>query len=160
VLSGKYVLVALTIDASTDPLGHNQKPVYGFLQDIEVGNRDVVGFDVALQPLRDLAGEVTFGEGCKPVPLTIRPSGYAMAMPGEEPVVSGADGAFVLTRLTSGRFTVNVSWDSGPSPGPGAQVSSIRLGERDVQKDGLDVPYSGDGPLRIAISCTASGRPQ
>jgi hypothetical protein len=45
-------------------------------------------------------------------------------------------------------------------PGLRVQVSSIRLGERDVQKNGLDVPYQGDETLRIAIDCTNVRRPQ
>jgi hypothetical protein len=158
VIPGKYTLMALTRDAASDRTGQNQKPVFGLIRDVVVGGRDMDGFDVALEPLRDLAGEVAFGEGCQPGPLDIRTSGFSVLGGGQVTAVSGTDGKFVLQGLTTGRLGLNVSWRM--SPGQFVTVSSIRLGDRDVQKNGLDVPYQGDEILRIAIDCTNGGRRQ
>ena len=158
VVPGKYTLMALTRDAASDRTGQNQKPVFGLIGDVVIGERDMDGFDLALEPLRDLAGELTFGEGCLPAPLEIRTNGFSPIAGGQVTAVSGTDGKFVLRGLTTGRLSLNVSWQM--SPGQQVRVSSIRLGERDVQKTGLDVPYRGDEILRIAIDCTNSGRRQ
>jgi hypothetical protein len=158
VVPGKYTLMALTRDAASDLTGPNQKAVFGLIRDVVIGDRDMDGFDLALEPLRDLEGEVTFGEGCKPAPLDIRTNGFSALSPSQATAVSGTDGKFVLRGLTTGRLNVNVSWQM--SPGQQVQVSSIRLGERDVLKNGLDVPYQGTETLRIAIDCTNSGRRQ
>ena len=158
VIPGKYTLMALTRDAASDRSGQNQKPVFGLIRDVVIGERDMDGFDLALEPLRDLEGEVTFGEGCKPAPLDIRTIGFSALSPSQATAVSGTDGKFVLRGLTTGRLNLNVSWQM--SPGQPVRVSSIRLGERDVQQSGLDVPYQGSETLRIAIDCANSRRPQ
>jgi hypothetical protein len=158
VIPGKYTLMALTLDAASDRTGQNQKPVFGLIRDVAIGERDMDGFDLALEPLRDLDGEVTFGEGCKPAPLDIRTNGFHTLSPSQATAVSGTDGKFVLRGLTTGRLSLNVSWQM--SPGQQVRVSSIRLGERDVQKNGLDVPYQGNETLRIAIDCANVRRQQ
>jgi hypothetical protein len=159
VIPGKYTLMALTRDAASDRTGQNQKPVFGLMRDIVIGERDMDGFDLALEPLRDLEGEVTFGEGCKAAPLDIRTNGFsALFSTYQVTAVSGTDGKFVLRGLTTGRLRFDVSWQM--SPGQQVQVSSIRLGERDVLKNGLDVPYQGNETLRMVIDCTNNRRPQ
>ena len=155
VVPGKYTLMALTRDGASDPSGQNQKPVFGLIRDVVIGERDMDGFDLALEPLHDLDGEVTFGEGCKAAPMDIRTIGFSPVSPGQVTAVSGTDGKFVLRGLTTGRLNLDVSWQM--SPGQQVQVSSIRLGERDVLKNGLDVPYQGTEKLRITIDC-ANGR--
>jgi hypothetical protein len=156
VMPGKYTLMALTRDMASDRSGMNQKSVFGLIREIVVGERDMEGVDLALEPLHDLPGEVTFGEGCKPAPLDIRTNGFQLSG-GQVTAVSGTDGKFVLP-VTTGRLSLNVSWQM--SPGQMVTVSSIRLGERDVQKNGLDVPYQGNETLRITIDCTNVGRRQ
>jgi hypothetical protein len=153
VLPGKYTLMAVTRDASADPYGGNQKPVFGLTRPIEVGDRDMSGVDLVLQPLRDLAGAVTFREGCTPfaVRISLQSIGNPLAW-GQTEAVSGADGRFVLHSLVMGKFTVSVS-----SSGRRVRAASIRLGDRDVEKDGFEAPLSGDDPLRIDIACDNSG---
>jgi hypothetical protein len=155
VVPGKYTLWALTRDASTDLYPANQKPLYGFVREIEVGERDVTGLDVALQPLRDLPGAVTFADGCSPVPLTIRAVNHGPIAAVQVTAATGPDGRFVLSGLTSGQFGIYVSWP--PSAAPRTGVASIHLGSRDVLKEGLDMPYSGDENLQIAMQCAAGG---
>lgn len=156
VLPGKYTLMALTRDATSDPFGGNQKPLFGLVQPFEAGDRDMSGVDLALQPLRDLAGAVTFPEGCTPFPVRIDAYSRSPIAVGQAEAVSGADGKFVLHGLVPGKFTVSVSNSSGP--GQPVRAASMRLGDRDVQKDGFEAPVSGDEPLRIDIPCGNSGR--
>jgi hypothetical protein len=148
VLPGKYTLMAQTRDASTDPFGGDQKIVFGLLQTIDVGDRDMDGFDLTLQPLRDLAGVVTFPEGCTPFPVTINVFALSALAAGHAEAVSGAGGAFVLRGLISGRFTVSVS-----RSGPMVRVRSMKLGDRDVEKEGFEYPLAADEPLRIEVAC-------
>lgn len=158
VLPGKYTLTALTRDAASDRTGINQKPLAGLTREIEVGKQDMLAFDLALEPLRDVAGEVAFGEGCKAAPLEIRAAGFNPVAGGHAKATSGADGKFVLTGLIAGSFQISASWVE--SPGAMLHVTSIRLGDRDVQANGLDAPYSGRDPLRIAVECSNNGRRQ
>jgi hypothetical protein len=158
VLPGKYTLMALTRDASTDPLGGNQKLVFGLTQPFEAGDRDMSGVDLVLQPLRDLAGAVSFPEGCTPFPVRINANAFSALAPGQVETVSGADGKFVLHGLVPGKYTVRVY--SGAEPSNGYQpvrVASMRLGDRDVVRDGFESPVSGDQPLRIEVACRNSG---
>lgn len=156
VLPGKYTLMAVTRDAASDSSDVNQKPVFGAMKKVEIGDRDMAGLDVALQPLRDIAGVVTFPEGCAAVPLRIRAQGHRALSFGQVEAVSGADGKFLLSGVATGRFTLYITTKEGNF----ARVSSIRLGDRDVLKDGFEMPYSGDDSLRVSVDCPQTRRPQ
>jgi len=149
ILPGKYTLMALTRDATSDPFGHNQKMLYGLQRPIEVGDRDIDGLDLALAPLRDVPGEVIFREGCPIFLVRIRVVDDSRLAWGRPEVMT--NGKFVLTGLTVGRATLNVE---------APVVDSVRLGDRDVQKDGLVLPDVASEPLRITIGCMPSGRLQ
>jgi hypothetical protein len=158
VLPGRYTLMALTRDASADPFGGSQKAVFGLTRSIEIGDRDMEGVDLVLQPLHDLAGTVTFREGCTPSPIHIRAQSFSNPLgPGPGDAVSGSDGKFVLKDITVGRYTVSVSSASGPGFGRMVPVSSIRLGDRDVREAGFEAPLSGEESLHIDIGCNTSG---
>jgi hypothetical protein len=154
VVPGEYTLMALTRDAAAG--FPNQKPMFGLLREIEVGDRDMLGYDLQLEPLRDLAGQVTFGAGCQAAPLDISANGSSPVSGPPATVTTAADGTFVLTGLTTGKLHLNVSWRSQPGFPP--RVSSIRLGKRDVLADGLEIPYLGNETLKIAIDCPTRGR--
>ncbi len=156
VLPGKYNLMALTRDLS-DPLASPQKPLAGYMRPIEVGDRDLAGVDVALVSLRDLPGSVAFSEGCAPTPLRIVTYARSQLAGGQAEATAGPDGKFVLSGITTGHVTVQVTSLDGTGMLP--RVSSIRLGGRDVQKDGFDAPWTGNDPLKITIGCY-SGRPR
>jgi hypothetical protein len=158
VLPGKYVLMALSADASTDPFGGNQKPLFGLIRQIEVGDRDMDDFDLALQPLRDIAGTVIFQEGCRPAPMHI--SAYSNSPLGRRPpeATSGADGKFVLRGLSTARYTLSIYLES--SRGVSVPVVSIQQGDRNVLKDGLESPFTGDEPLLVTVGCRNLGRPR
>jgi hypothetical protein len=158
VMPGQYTLVAVTRDLSTDRFGPNQKVVAGLTREVEIGQQDMPAFDLQMEPLHDLSGEVVFGEGCKAAPLEIRAFGQVPLYGGDAHTTTGADGKFVLTGLTAGRFQITTAW--AQPPGVPLKTSSIRLGDRDVQADGIDAPYSGNDILRIAVECSNSGRRQ
>jgi hypothetical protein len=135
---------------------YSVRPVFGALENIEVRDREMTGIEVALSPLPDLAGTVTFAQGCKPVPLRIRPqpSVFLSMLPGE--AIPAADGTFALNRLTPGRYTLYVeSLTSFQRP-----ETSVRLGDREIPKEGFEVPLAGPGTLRVTVSCEGAGRAQ
>jgi hypothetical protein len=152
VLPGRYTLLAVTFDAGGDPFGGNRKPVLGMKRSIEIGDQEMDGVDLTLQPLADLSGTVTFQEGCAAVPVHVAtwpqgPIGF-----GRLEAITAPDGSFVLPELAPGRFRVNVS-----SPGQRVSVTSMKLGDRDVMKDGIDSPVQGGEPLRIEVGCNPGG---
>jgi hypothetical protein len=154
VTPGRYILMAQTSDARDNPFDP-PKAVFGYMRPIEVGDKNMNELDLMLEPLRDLPGVVTFSNGCTPTPLRIQVQGSTFG-PGQVETTPGTDGKFVLTGLTAGKHTVFVG--SPSSPGLRVPVSSVKLGNRDVMKDGFEVPYAGNEMLRIAIDCAAPGR--
>jgi len=156
VLPGKYTLMALMRDASTDRTGPDQKPVAGLIRQVEIGQQDMLGFDLTLEPLRDLPGEVTFAAGCEAAPVAIHTYARGPFYGRQVEATSGADGKFVLSGLTTGNLQISVS--PLHPPGPPARLSAARLGDRDVLAHGLDVPFAGDDPLRIKVDCASNGR--
>lgn len=149
VLPGKYRLTAATYRSSTNWFGGMPKAEFGLTRDIEVGENDMLGVDLTLQPSRDLSGLVTFHEGCKPFPVEIRVSSLVGAVSAE--ARPGPDGKFVLSGMSPGRSRVYIMNPS--SPGMVVPTEWVRLGERDVQKNGIDVPYTGNETLSVGVEC-------
>ena len=159
VLPGTYTLSALTEDASTDLSGPNRKRMYGLLKEVVIGQQDMAGFDLALEPLKDLAGTVTFREGCTAAPMTVRLQGRnPLASPVGMDAITDAAGAFILHDVPPGKFTVGLSGSSN-SMAMGT-VSSMQRGSRDVLKDGLEAPLQSEEVLKIVMDCRNSGRRQ
>jgi hypothetical protein len=159
VLPGRYVLMALSSQASTDPFGSNQKELFGLIRPIEVGDRDMDNFDLTLAPLRDISGTVTYREGCTPAPLHITAQTRGPLGWRQPEALSDADGKFVLHALTTGRYNFSIFAEAG-SERFMPPVISIRHGARDVLKDGFESPYAGDEPISITVGCQNPGRPQ
>jgi hypothetical protein len=159
VLPGRYLLMALSRDASTGAFGGNQKELFGLIRPIEVGDGDVDNFDLTLAPLRDISGTVTFREGCAPAPLHITAQNRGPLGWRQPEATSDADGRFVLHGLSTGRYNFSIFAEAGAGrimP----PVISIRHGARDVLKDGFESPYGGDEPISIIVGCHNPGRPQ
>jgi hypothetical protein len=159
VLPGRYVLMALSREASSDPFGGNQKELFGLIRPIEVGDGGVDNFDLALAPLRDISGTVTFRQGCTPGPLHITAQNRGPLGWRQPEATSDADGRFVLHGLSTGRYNLSIFADAGPGrimP----PVISIRHGARDVVKEGFESPFAGDEPISITVGCQNPGRPQ
>ena len=157
VLPGKYTLLALTRDTSTDPYGGNHKPVYGLMQPFEAGDQDMNGVDLVLRPLRDLSGAVTFSDGCTPFPVRVVARAVSPARGASLEAVSGADGSFLLHRPSPGRYAVEVSDPSMPGQPP-VRAASMRMGDRDVRQAGFEAPIESGQALRIEIDCNAGGQ--
>jgi hypothetical protein len=111
----------------------------------------MLGVDLTLQPLHDLAGVVTFHEGCKPFPVEIQVSNTGPIFGEAAKARPGPDGKFVLSGISPGRSRVSILDPS--SPGMAARVESIRLGDRDVRKNGIEVPYTGNETLSVSVEC-------
>lgn len=71
ILPGRYVIEAATSD-QTD-FG-NPRTLLAGRRTIEVGDKDVDGVEIAMQPPFDIHGAVVFGENCPAVPVSILPS--------------------------------------------------------------------------------------
>jgi hypothetical protein len=149
VLPGKYTLIATT---SADPQG--QKPLSGLIRSVEIGAQDQANLDLSLAPLREIAGKVTFHDGCPQIPVRI--SGYGTMLYGQIEAKSDSDGQFVLRGLTTSTYRLMLLAERGQTILP---VDSMRLGSRDVLKDGLESPPAGDALLEIKAGCYPA-RPQ
>lgn len=147
VLPGKYHLVALVREPSHE-LWQGPKPAWGVIRQVEVGDRDIEGLEVPLQPLGDLSGTVTFSEGCTAVPVRVFVSGLNPVGSVSNQTASGADGAFVLKGLTPASLTISVT-----AAGGWVQVTSVLLGDREVSKEGFDYPPANNQTLHVTMSC-------
>jgi hypothetical protein len=150
VPSGSYHLMAFTGNGGTDLMGGNQTFSYGYMGTIEVGDGDIAGFNVSLQPLRDLPVNVTF-RGCVPFPVRITALNSSPLQPPPSEAVTTLDGAAVLRRLATGPYKVFVN--GVESSRYITSVESMRLAGRDVMKDGFDSPLATDEALQVVVAC-------
>ena len=155
VLPGRYTLQALTREIPTN-LGsmREQKPIWAAVKEVEVSDKGVEGVIADLEPLAELAGVVTFQQGCTPEPLEIHAQVISSVFGGPSmPAASpGPDGKFVLTGLAPTHYTIHVQTKGGLFAG------SAKLGELDVQRNGFDVPLNGNAILQIQMNCSFTGR--
>ena len=152
VLPGKHILLAIDSDQLGDAPTRRESPNFGLMRSVEVGDHDIDGLDLALKPLGDLNGIVTFGEGCTPGPRNIILIPLDFSFTERQPqATTGPDGKFVIRHVPPGRFDILV--------GGGRRAQSIRLGDRDVLQEGLEAPITTDQPLRIEVVCNAGRRP-
>lgn len=158
VLPGKYTLFAVSQKVTANPFGGEPNEILGLVRHIEVGEHDIDNVDLALAPLREVSGQVTFREGCAPVPVRIAPYSNGPFGPAASAAETDGEGKFVLQGMIAGRYSFTV--DPEARNRPSLPVESIMLGDRDVLKDGFESPYAGDEPLRITVGCSASGRAQ
>jgi hypothetical protein len=149
LLPGRYVLAA-TSGKTTMFSGARGEYVaaFGAKQVVEVGDRDIGGLEVAMQPARDIAVAVTFENGCTYVPLTVFLQGPVM------PAIRAtteSDGTYVLRHVPPGVYRLYlISEDNRRYPG------SVFLGGREIDMaDAFDV--TSKTPERIGGR--ACGRP-
>src|ERR1039458_6355708 len=106
VLPGRYVLAALTNKIPRQgPPGENDVTL-GAERVVEVGDREVGGLQIAMQPVRDLQGAVSFENGCPAEPLTVY-----VGQPGIGRSIqadTGSDGTFVLRRVPPGAYRLTL----------------------------------------------------
>jgi hypothetical protein len=144
---GKYRLVALIREPSRD-LWQDSNPAWGAIREVEVGDRDMEGLEVPLQPLGDLSGTVTFSVGCTAVPVRVQVSGFNPVGSEATQATVGADGAFVLKGLTPASLTIAVT-----AAGGFIRMTSVLLGDREVSQEGFDYPPPISQTLHITMSC-------
>ncbi|HEX3744344.1 MAG TPA: carboxypeptidase-like regulatory domain-containing protein [Bryobacteraceae bacterium] len=148
LLPGKYTLMAETTQMSADGAGRDQKPVFGIQREVEIGERDLSGLDLELQPLAEVTGKVTFDAGCAAGPVPVHLRGGGMMGVQEDSVVSAADGSFAFAAFTPSSLFI-----SAGAPG----MATVFLGDIDITKTGFDYPSATPEPLRIVIHCAAGG---
>ena len=151
VMSGKYTLLALTRATTTD--GTEGTPLAGALRQIEVGDRNLEGMDVALQPLRDLPGTVVFAQGCVPVEVHVAAAGRNAFGVSRAEAVPDSAGEFTLKGLIPAKHNLTIELPFG-------YAASAQLDGGDALKDGFYYPAAEGGALRINVGCTGIRRNQ
>ncbi len=148
VLPGRYRAIALTYDVASEPFSGNQQVLFGAIRPVEVGEHDMEDVDLALEPTHDLPGVVRFRGRCPPCPVRVSASAVR-SFAGQAAALSDTEGRFVLTHLPLGRFRLSVTL-------PGMQplvIVSAHLGNRDVLKDAIEVPFAGEESLYVEVDC-------
>lgn len=139
VLPGKYRVIA-SMGTPDGAFGGRIEYKLGATQDVEVTEHGLDGVELRLLPLRDVAGTVTWPEGCRPsAPVTVLATGENTRSLG----AVGADGQFVLKSLAPGRIKIHM-----PSP-----ATSVLLDDQDISQAGFDYPFTGAETLHIAMPC-------
>ncbi len=159
ILPGKYTLFVETDARGADPMAMNQKPVYGLVKEVEIGQQDMNGLDLTLEPLKGLSGTAEFGESCgnRTTTLRLAPQGRGLVgfAPRQLQAEIGPDGTFSLPAVPAGRFSI-VLQAAGAAPGP-MRISSATKGSRDLLVDGLESPWRDDAAVKLQIACQAPG---
>ena len=146
VLPGRYVLAALTIKMPHQGPPGEDANTLGAERVVEVGDREVAGLQIAVQPVRDMKGVVSFENGCPAVPLAV-----SIFQPVNRPIRAdaGADGTFVLHRVPPGVYGLILVRNNIRIP-----PTSVLLGNRKVDAGAAFVVNGKTpGPLRIRVGC-------
>lgn len=161
ILPGKYTLFVEADSLGGDPIGMNQKPVYGLVKDVEVGQQDMNGLDLTLEPLKELSGTAELGEGCGSRTATLRlaPQGRVSLGAGIRQLQTeiGSDGTFTLPAVPAGRYSIMLQAVGGLVAGGPMRISSATKGSRDLLVDGLESPWADDAGVKLKIACQAMG---
>jgi len=152
LLPGRYVIEAATTD-QTD-FG-NPRTLLAGRRTIDVGDKDVDGVEIAMQPPFDIQGAVVFGENCPAVPVSILPRAESRLGNVAQQDIAGA-GSFTLPGLIQGKYTLAiVPRPSRTSAAYRYSVASATLGDREVLQNGFELTGQPPGALRISIACGA-----
>jgi hypothetical protein len=146
LLPGKYTLVAQT--RQMRPNGDDQKYLSGALREVEIGDRDITGLVIELQPLAEVTGKVAFAEGCPAAPVPVHLRGGGIMGVREYSAVSGPDGSFAFGTFPPSSLFISAG---------GSGTATVFLGDRDITKTGFDYPPPTPQPLRVVINCATGG---
>jgi hypothetical protein len=157
VLPGAYMLQAVTQARRMDePSGGRPAPIQGVFRRVEVGAGGLGPVDLELKPLNEIAGSITFAEGCPRTGLWISASDEAGVLSSSTDVkVPAGETMFTLTGMGPGRVMLTVM--PAGEGGSQARVESIRLGDQEVSKGGFDYPTNGTPALQIRMGCSPQG---
>ena len=141
VIPGSYLLVANYWDGSKG---------YFARQPIEVGNANIDGVTLTVEPGIEISGKIRM-EGGAPggfenLHVSLQPRDFSpMFGGGGGPVKE--DGSFTLQNLGPEIYTFNVF-----GPMQDAYLKSVRLGDQDVLASGLDLTGGASGTLDAVLS--------
>ncbi len=148
VLPGTYMLVATTYERQVAA----SQPLLGAHRVVEVGTSGAAGVDIAVQPLPDIQGVISFEPGCDPTPVQV----YARSRLGvsqRAPVrVESSDGAFTVKRVEPG--PIRMFANSFLPTSPYLWITKMTLDGRDILNQEFDVPLSGGATVNITMGCS------
>jgi hypothetical protein len=156
VLPGRYTLYAQTEDPFSEPMAAERQPLFGLVKNVEIGAQDMAGFDLNLEPLRNLTGMIEAGAACGDLPLVVQLLGRNPMSPAPVEAAVGPDRQFVLHNVPVGRFQLSVGTGAQRS----ANLTSAVRGTQDLMKVGLDSPGKDDAPLKLTVECPGQGSRQ
>jgi hypothetical protein len=152
VLPGTYFLVATTYEreAGVARLGGTQ-PLQGTSRLVDIGPADVAGLDLALRPLPDIQGVITFVGDCVRVPVQVQ-AHSSLGVTSRTPVrVDSPDGTFTIKRVGPG--PVRLYANSFLPTSPFAWVVKMTLDGRDIQGQEFDTPLPNGAVVKITMGC-------
>ena len=142
LLPGRYVLAAQTVKMERPG---PPPATLGAERVVEVYDRDVGGVKLAMKPVRDIPGAVSFENGCEVKTLTVWIQEPGMG--GSISADIGKDGTFVLRRVPPGVYGLGLNRAI-------VRVLSVVVGNRKVDTGAaLVVDGKTAGPLRIRAAC-------
>jgi hypothetical protein len=151
-LPGQYVVEALTSDP-TD-FGH-PRTLFAGRRTVEVLDKNIDGVEISMLPPRDVPGQVVFAANCPAVPVSIGAEIFSRLANFAPQDAAAATGAFTLTGLIPGKYTLTVR----PLPAANANyrysVASANLGGREILQGGFELAGQPVGALRIVMACSA-----
>ncbi|MGD0577933.1 MAG: hypothetical protein ABSC08_03295 [Bryobacteraceae bacterium] len=157
VLPGAYTLAAVTqVSRMDEPGGGKLMMIHGLFRRIEVGAGGLGPIDLELKPLNEIAGSITFADGCPHTGLRIivseEPGVLSRSMDVQVPA---GETTFTLAGMGPGRVTLGLMPLEIGANLP--RVESIRLGDQEVSKSGFDYPTGGTQALQIRVGCSSQG---
>jgi hypothetical protein len=145
LLPGTYVLAALAVKAP--PQGSRGEAVLGAERVVVVGDKEAGGLRIAMQPVRDMKGTVSFENGCAAQSLTVSIGQPGIGLPIHAD--TGGDGTFVLRRVPPGVYRLTLIRNSFR-----VLPTSVSLGNHQVDAGAaFIVNGKAPGPLRIRAGC-------
>jgi uncharacterized protein (DUF2141 family) len=154
VATGQYIINARAEDPSVNvtPASPMRTWLWG-AQDITLGEQNLEGITVRLQPGLSVTGRVTAPAGTDVTTsmVLIRPAiGEVMAAPGRGTVA--ADGAFTVAGLAPGKYQVAVTSAVAPQNSRAMKVASASSGGHDVADLPMEIrPGQGVSDLAIKV---------
>ena len=152
VPAGSFTLAATNMQGMIQILARQQ---------VEVGSQNLDGLVLTMQTPSDLRGTVKTegepktapGDAARVAPpslrVTLRAFEGAMFTPPQGTV--NADGTFVLPNISPGKYRLSVYGNPD-----GAYLKAIRLGDRDVLAEGLDLSDGASGAVQVIFSTAAA----
>lgn len=151
VLPGTYVLEAAVRDLSMSL----SNPIIPFAarRKVEVGDRDIDGLDIALQPTPEIPGTLRFAAGCPETSVALYDQVESrLTVTNDNYITLNGSSNFVLRSLIPGMHKLGVT---GLMIGPLYRIGSARMAGVELG-DRFEIPGAA-GPLDIVMTCSPVG---